>query len=54
MSVLLPAFMTPNTPMLMRGTSLPLAGPAGIWPAAAGGCCRCGWVCALSGLLLLV
>lgn len=47
MSVLFPAFMTPNTPILMRGTSLPLAGPTGNPPPSAAAaacdklCCRC-------------
>jgi hypothetical protein len=61
MSVLLPAFITPNTPMLMRGTSLPLAGPAGICPpaaaaaaAAADGCCCWGAACTWRLLLLVV
>jgi hypothetical protein len=35
MSVLLPAFMTPNTPMLTLGTSDPAAGDAGFFPASA-------------------
>jgi hypothetical protein len=36
MSVLLPAFMTPNTPMFTRGTSLPATGDGAFRAPASG------------------